>query len=116
MAQCNWRDELGTDFDVPPEIENEYEDRSWHNDAAVNFGIKDRENVILWVDHPEPAQRECGGKRFAIVVMQAGYGSHSETLLHTDDLDSVLQLMSALSKMTDELISQMAAALTAASK
>src|SRR5690349_2766162 len=63
---CDWRREFGAGYAVPASIGGHpgLADVSWHNDASPSFcllGDASDEGGIprrLWVEHPDPAQRE----------------------------------------------------------
>lgn len=71
-----WISEHGADYDVPAEIADAeaLDDLSWHNDVCPSFGKQvtdpetgDVHDVRLWVEHPDPAQRESSSDaRFAV--------------------------------------------------
>jgi phage FluMu gp28-like protein len=86
-----WRYEFGSEFAVPAEIENLFDtgiltDSSWHNDVCPSFSLAVCEQVVLWVDHPDPAQREMQGTRYLIV-------GNDDRMLATDDLAEVLNAL-----------------------
>jgi hypothetical protein len=87
----NWKEEFGEDYDIPQEIEEKYDDQSWHNDSSPSFLILqeglpevetdkdgsvrfvksedgDHYRLCLWVEHPEKDMRELPLKRFEIVM------------------------------------------------
>ena len=60
-----WRTEFGGGYAVPPEITAAgLVDCSWHNDVCPSFCLPEQADhegaVRLWVDHPDPDQRERG--------------------------------------------------------
>lgn len=69
-----WRKEFGDGYAVPDEVGAAgLVDISWHNDAAPSFvtlEYPDTRPARLWVDHPDPAQREVetAAGRFAVTV------------------------------------------------
>ena len=66
---ARWVTEFGADYDVPDAIAA-LGDRSWHNDACPSFGDLEGD-VRVWVEHPDPGQRESGGPRFAVTPAAA---------------------------------------------
>lgn len=79
-------------YDVPDAVEDEpgVEDVSWHNDICPSFtfaavaelGLVD---LRLWVEHPDPEQREAGpnAPRYAVML-------DSEETYSGDDVDAAL--------------------------
>lgn len=68
-----WVREFGVEYDVPDAIRKAegIEDKSWHNDACPSFGRylqdgDDTHEVSIWVEHPDPDQRDTGAARFAV--------------------------------------------------
>ena len=68
-----WLREFGADYAVPDRLTNDptLVDLSWHNDIAPSFttlGLNNNDpdyhagvDVRLWIEHPDPAQRENPG-------------------------------------------------------
>lgn len=105
-ASSPWRSEFGDEWDVPaiPDLVDE----SWHNDACPSFGSADKlvdpptrdvHDLRLWVEHPDPEQREVAeAGRFTVTyqpwsaepvegVASAALGA----VVHSgDDLDAAL--------------------------
>jgi hypothetical protein len=100
----SWRSEFGDEYEVPENISASLYDASWHNDSAPRFWRKEdpasdpkssAEMPLydLWVEHPDPAQRELGGKRFTVVKWVPKEGAddvESVTLIETDDESEAL--------------------------
>lgn len=75
-----WRAEFGADYAVPPEVSAAgLIDVSWHNDACPSFiRPEDEADFIdghgqcvarLWVEHPDPDQREYRAtKRYSVTI------------------------------------------------
>jgi len=94
-ANYPWVREHGADYDVPNEIqrlvrEGEATDASWHNDIAPHFEIPGRNGYIvgIWVQHPDPDQRESGSyeKRFGVEVTNpSGSMKDDGFMFETDD-------------------------------
>jgi len=65
-----WKQEFGAEYEVPSELcdLSRYNDFSWHNDISPSFCLaRDQEGLLrLWVEHPDPKQREHGGVRFTV--------------------------------------------------
>lgn len=59
------------DVDMPAALfDGTWADESWHNDVCPSF---QRGSVLVYVEHPDPAQRECGPEapRFSIRKLDA---------------------------------------------
>ena len=105
MAQARtWRSEHGEDYAVPKEIEalvasGWLTDESWHNDACPSFTryypeIGEQTNIRLWVDHPDPGQREVQFLRFALSIEPLCYAERGrEEVIATEDLPELLRTM-----------------------
>lgn len=106
----SWRSEFGEEYAVPEEISKALYDASWHNDSAPSFWRKDDPasatphtetsltaefpTYILWVEHPDPAQREMGGKRFGVAkYTENGEQRDVETIIETDDAEEALKVL-----------------------
>jgi len=95
-AKHLWVREHGADFDVPDEIQQLVNsslatDASWHNDIAPHFEIPGRNgySVGIWVQHPDPDQRESGSyeKRFGVEVTNpSGSMKDDRFMFETDDV------------------------------
>jgi hypothetical protein len=105
----SWTREFGEEYEVPGIITAALYDASWHNDSAPRFWRKDdpaaktETNVDwptydLWVEHPDPEQRELGGKRFTVVkwIEGANGNKDTETIIETDDAAEALAAMQTL--------------------
>ncbi len=65
-----WIAEFGAEYAVPALVTDTLEDLSWHNDICPSFTTKgiaandptyhEGVDVRLWVDHPDPQERETG--------------------------------------------------------
>jgi len=78
-----WRAAHGSAYAVPEWVMagGEAIDTSWRNDAMPSFAPRHQSSpgpLRLWVDHPDFAKRETGGKRFAITWDE-------ETLMEWED-------------------------------
>lgn len=116
-----WRHEHGDVYDVPTEIlrVEGIEDLSWHNDTCPSFGAQigvggDLLRLRIWVDHPDPDQRDMGWPRFYVVgeswnddgaaILDAAgvpdsHGDNDEGV-HTDDVAvAVVTFLSYLARV-----------------
>jgi hypothetical protein len=117
--------EFSRDYAIPPEVlalvaEGVLADESWHNDACPHFvrelapstPTTDRVELSLWVEHPEPAERETGGKRFYVSV--GVYGTGSQYGEATEDVaDAVAIIRYLLNPTVDEMVRRMKAEILA---
>jgi len=62
-------------------------DASWHNDLCPSFETADHRQR-LWVDHPDPVQRESGCARY-MICSQDDDGCSRELLFSTDSADEL---------------------------
>jgi hypothetical protein len=97
----SWEYEHGPEFQVPALISDALPDQSWHNDVCPSFGVElhegpesDIHDLRLWVEHPDPDQREnLAGYRYAVNyhpwsnVPVAGIprGDEGYAVIETDD-------------------------------
>lgn len=83
----HWRREFGASYCVP--TLPGWTDDSWRNDVCPRFINKANPNLELWVDHPDPAQRETGNEtpRFRVAA--------DNELYTTDELRAALAFVSA---------------------
>ncbi len=115
----SWQSEFGEEYAVPEEISKALYDASWHNDSAPSFWRKDDPasatphtetsltaefpTYIMWVEHPDPAQREMGGKRFGVAkYIDRGDAYDIETIIETDDAAEALKSIMAQPMSTQE--------------
>lgn len=91
----NWSSEFTLDYDMPAEIvalvsAGQLTDVSWHNDVCPSFTFAGSdESARLFVDHPDPEQRETSGSRFVVCL----YDEEEEflgTSIETDSLPEIL--------------------------
>lgn len=83
-----WADEHGTAFEVPVEVSQleGVRDLSWHNDTCPRFAVtEDGQGPNLWVDHPDPDERELGGSRFYVVHQAHDCASSDDVQIHEGD-------------------------------
>lgn len=65
-----WLEEFDQSYEVPEPILEAagVVDTSWHNNACPSFGDADGK-VNIWVEHPDPAQRDmAGAHRFTVAA------------------------------------------------
>lgn len=76
------------DYDLKtlPEIPADWEDVSWHHDVCPSWRKGD---LIIFIDHIDPSQRECDLPRFVISHVDL-----FETQLMSDDWQAVLNFVS----------------------
>jgi hypothetical protein len=85
--------EHGSGFQVPSEVTNDPDliDISWHNDVCPSFACKaddPDEPIRLWVNHPDPEQREYDrAERFLVT------DAESELLYEGEDIRAALQAL-----------------------
>jgi len=109
MGMCkfaSWADVFGPEYDVPREIldlvaRGKLKDTSWGNDICPSFMTLD-EKLQLWVDHPDPEQREEPSyPRFGVNLLHAD-GSY-DSLASTDNLGEALAAMTQKDKPTNSV-------------
>src|SRR5262245_56752308 len=94
--QRTYKNQFDADYAVPTAImrlvdTGQLTDMSWHDDVCPSFcpaDVKD-DSIRLWVDHPDPQQRELGGKRYKIALYNEMGQSHGYAL----ETDSLLALI-----------------------
>ena len=86
----DWREEFGLGYGVPAAAlaAAGLTDVSWANDACPAFEAG--EGVRLYVDHPVAAEREGGGARFTVAVVDPLDRHASLTVYEGDDLGLAL--------------------------
>jgi hypothetical protein len=95
---ASWLKEFGQEYDVPREIldlinKGLADDHSWHNDMSPSFGKEtpisedEARQILIWVNHPDPAQREDQRmKRFSV------WDSYTQDeLANTDDVNEAVK-------------------------
>ena len=106
-APQHWKAEFGSAYRIPATLDilaskGVIEDMSWHNDVNPSFGkITCRKyEVRLWIEHPDPRQRNEGAKRYAVSVgdSEAGPDSPEPTGrerngIETDSFSRALRLL-----------------------
>jgi hypothetical protein len=96
----SWRNEFGTDWAVPQVIDAhpELTDTSWHNDVSPSFQPRamadyeqDEVQFRLWVQHPDPLQREYStdGGRY-LVFSQTDDGGDEGLAYEGDDAEAAI--------------------------
>jgi hypothetical protein len=99
MEKRTWRNEFGEDYAIPQRVldlvsEGKLVDASWHNDASPSFATSiEPQSVTLWVEHPDPAQREIGGPRYCVVEYDENHEMVGEARIVTDDLEEAIAKM-----------------------
>lgn len=91
-----YQSEFPSDFTVPAFLveSKDWIDISWHNDVCPSFQpASDSETeptLRIWVNHPEPEQRECGGEQFLVEVFDHQILQHKidVNLFKSDDEDA----------------------------
>lgn len=97
-----WEAEHGPSFDVPTEVSDleGIRDISWHNDTCPRFALTDDgEGPNLWVDHPDPDNREFQCHRFLVTIQHGdGPSTDDEEIYDGDDVSVAVTafIMSAL--------------------
>lgn len=73
-----------------------WQDSYWHNDAcqSVAFEYSDTARMKLWIDSPDPNERECNnGGQFVLVWEDDDAERDTEVMLITDDWSAVVALV-----------------------
>ncbi len=96
-----WVSEHGRQFRVPMAIlehvrAGTLRDLSWHNDMCPSFGVTradGTERANVWVDHPQPLERECAGSmRFCVSVYDES-GDPLGGVYEGDDVEDALRAL-----------------------
>jgi len=89
-----FKNQFPADFNVSPVLvkaldTDGWEDTSWGNDVCPSFEC---EGLRLWVEHPDPDQRESSGKRFCVTqrVEQDGDTVDGPEVFATNDEREIL--------------------------
>ncbi len=98
-----WQKEFGTEYDVPVTIQTLVRqsvlvDASYHNDTSPTFMFDDN-MCALWVEHPDPTQREAPGPRFTIVT-------RANVVFQTDDEYRIVQFIADYLKDKGVIVSE----------
>lgn len=95
-----WIREHGHAYDVPAKVlelvaRKQLFDASYHNDTCPRFDTTtgDEPGRTLWIEHPEPSERELDGPRFVVQSYDADYDSDGANLIETDDLEAALEVL-----------------------
>lgn len=94
-----WEAEFGADYAVPSAIAThpKIEDTSWHNDVCPSFTTPalfgGEADVRLWVEHPDPAQREYDVPRYRVVSSD---GNDDVFFEHETDVEAALAALFAV--------------------
>jgi hypothetical protein len=89
-----WKDEFGEEYAVPAEIAGHpfLVDDSWHNNACPTFR-SDAKDLTVWVEHPNPAEREASFE-YRYAVTRGSYIESDAQVAYTgDDLAEVLAVV-----------------------
>lgn len=97
----SWRQEFDESYDVPEVITNDplVFDNSWHNDVCPSYQMAFGDNtydVRLWVNHPDPKQREMPEwPRFQVTSTFL-----DETLFETEtNVEAALEMLKLFSRI-----------------
>jgi len=92
----NWLKEFDAQWDVPQPIEaiagwERCSDLSWHNDTAPSFGWINEDDaqewIRLWVNHPDPDQREFDCERYQVIHCFGDVNGVEDTVAHYEGSD-----------------------------
>ena len=100
MRARNWLTEHGAEYAVPPQVlalvgDGLASDDSWRNDTCPRFSYRHNPGgdpyyneivVDIWVEHPDPYERESGGARYFVMVSDGG-GDADPDAVWTDDVE-----------------------------
>jgi len=83
------------DFAVPEEIvklvaAGKLEDTSWTNDICPSFCVPGNGGTRIWVDHPDPRERETRSPHRFVVALYDEIDSFLGTALATNRLSELL--------------------------
>ena len=95
-----WAEEFGLEAGVPAVVAEAMNDDSWHNDICPKFRSKLREGIVLWVDFPDPADREMGGSRYSVCLWDEEVPT-GKTVLNTEDLSEALAKVTELEALDE---------------
>ena len=73
-----------------------WEDSSYGNDAcpSVHFEYSTETRLKLWIDSPDPSERECSvGGQFILVFENDESDRDTEVMMITDDWRAIVQLI-----------------------
>lgn len=101
MSVRNWVTQFGSDYAVPEAVTAMLKDVSWGNDMCPSFVWPERDpsgqyhprGWVLWVDHPEAADREVEGKRFLIVYEDQELGVQWEALATDSETEALAYMV-----------------------
>jgi hypothetical protein len=88
--------QFSSDYDVDfPSIPNGWRDTSWGNDMCPSYEVIGKP-LVVWIDAADPERRECGGKRYVVVIVEETEDrSVVDTLIETDDFAEVVAAVAA---------------------
>ena len=100
-----WLNEFGVDFAIPAEIlsaveSGKLEDESWHNDVCPSFSrylpAGDGSHMQLFVDHPDPSERELGKESSRFFVLQYPANASDDEPIEIYSGDDVVAALAAI--------------------
>jgi hypothetical protein len=83
-----WIVEHGEEYEVPAEITGieGIVDLSWHNDTCPRFSVRDDGiGPSIWVEHPNPDEREVLHHRYLVIVQLDEISSSDDVELYRGD-------------------------------
>ncbi len=96
--------------DMPTDLPAGLVDRSWRQDVCPSFTIWEQETgfrygqLVLWIDHANPAQREVEtGKRFLITLLAEDGRDEPIDLLKSDDWQETRKAVEFLRKNINDI-------------
>ena len=100
MTAALWQREFGKEYAIPSEVlalvrSKHAVDMSYHNDVCPSVGVCDEETgddaLRIFVEHPDPSQREAGNEaaRFYVIAAQV------ECLYSGDDVAMAVKVYEA---------------------
>lgn len=74
-----------------------YTDTSWGNDISPSFELKGHK-FRVWIDHPIPESRECGGDQYCITKwIDKENDCHLEVIFSTNSFNQLLCKLDSIS-------------------
>lgn len=96
-----WREEFGSDYEVPAEVLERFEqgkllDTSWHNDVSPSFQPVEKDHIRIWIDHPDPKKRvQRITPRFMVTI--DGADGNIDSVDTFDDIGEALAMLDRVS-------------------
>lgn len=79
--------------DLVASLPGGFDDQSWHNDTCPSFAKKTATGFVrVWIDYADPEERELGGERFSVDVLDENY-ENSGHVMSSDDWHAVLDVL-----------------------